>query len=110
MSKPSCQSCSAGACAGNWLQFTARRLPSASARPADGVVAVERRPSTSDAAMPDNSGNAPADEPIMADGPAAYFSNLPTRAMVKPYGAGFRRCCPCAGTYVCNDVIPLATD
>ena len=53
------------------------------------AVAVERvAVNLRDAAMPDNSGNAPADEPIMADGPAAYFSNLPTRAMASHTGAG----------------------
>lgn len=77
----------------------------AGGRAAVGVerVAVNLR----DAAMPDNSGNAPADEPIMADGPAAYFSNLPTRAMAEAIRAqGIPAVLSySAGTYVCNDVM-----
>ena len=36
-----------------------------------------------DARIPDNEGNQPIDEPIFADGDAAYFSNLPVKAMVQ---------------------------
>ena len=34
-----------------------------------------------DARIPDNEGNQPIDEPVFADGDAAYFSNLPVKAM-----------------------------
>ena len=41
---------------------------------------------------PDNEGNVPQGEKIYEDGPDAYFSKLPIKAMVK-------------GTYVCNDLM-----
>ena len=60
-----------------------------------------------DAGIPDNAGDSPQDEPLEEDGPDAYFSTLPVRAMVenvKSHGL------PCeisysAGTYVCNSVM-----
>ncbi|MBQ4436436.1 MAG: pyroglutamyl-peptidase I, partial [Clostridia bacterium] len=33
------------------------------------------------ARMPDNAGCQPVDQPIRADGPAAYFSTLPVKRM-----------------------------
>ncbi|WP_028544848.1 pyroglutamyl-peptidase I [Paenibacillus taiwanensis] len=57
-----------------------------------------------DARIPDNDGVSPIDVPIEADGPAAYWTNLPIKAMRSAIqGAGV----PCsisysAGTYVCN--------
>ncbi len=35
-----------------------------------------------DARIPDNAGAQPVDEPVVADGPAAYFSTLPIKAIV----------------------------
>lgn len=35
-----------------------------------------------DARIPDNAGRQPIDEPVVAGGPAAYFSTLPIKAMV----------------------------
>ena len=60
-----------------------------------------------EARIPDNAGEQPVDEPLQADGPAAYFTTLPIKAMVKnvrDHGL------PChisysAGTYVCNCVM-----
>ncbi|EGQ9290295.1 pyroglutamyl-peptidase I [Vibrio vulnificus] len=52
----------------------------------------------------DNAGHQPVDEPIMATGPAAYFSTLPVKAITHALQqAGI----PCqlshsAGTFVCN--------
>ena len=60
-----------------------------------------------DARIPDNNGEQPFDEPLQADGPAAYFSTLPVKAMVQHVkDAGL----PCylsftAGTYVCNSIM-----
>lgn len=57
-----------------------------------------------DARIPDNAGAMPVDEPVLPDGPAAYFSTLPVKAMVRLISdCGI----PCrlsysAGTYVCN--------
>lgn len=52
----------------------------------------------------DNAGNRVVDEPVEPDGPAAYFTNLPIKAMVE---ALRRHGIPAtvsdsAGTYVCN--------
>ena len=60
-----------------------------------------------DASAPDNEGNQPVDQPIVPDGPAAYFSTLPLRRMEE---AILDKEIPCrisntAGTYVCNDLM-----
>ncbi len=61
----------------------------------------------SDARIPDNEGNAPVDEPISKDGPAAYFSTLPIKEMVrrmreKDIPAAVS---DSAGTFVCNHLM-----
>ncbi len=60
-----------------------------------------------DARIPDNEGNRPEDRPIVPDGPAAYFSTLPIRAMTE---AIRRTGAPAAisntaGTFVCNHLM-----
>ena len=57
-----------------------------------------------DAAISDNDGFQPVDEPIFPDGPAAYFSTLPVKAMVEAMQrlAVPARLSDTAGTYVCN--------
>ena len=59
-----------------------------------------------DARIPDNAGQQPIDVPVVADGPAAYFSTLPIKAMREALrGAGFPvEVSQTAGTYVCNHV------
>jgi len=59
-----------------------------------------------DARIPDNAGQQPIDAPVVADGPAAYFSTLPIKAMREALrGAGFPvEVSQTAGTYVCNHV------
>jgi pyroglutamyl-peptidase len=59
-----------------------------------------------DARIPDNAGAQPLDRPIAAKGPAAYFSSLPVKAIVRdlraagiPAGAS-----QTAGTFVCNHI------
>lgn len=72
------------------------------------AISVERVAiNLQDARIPDNEGNAPVDKTIKSDGKAAYFSTLPTRAMVQvlreqgiPAVLSYS-----AGTYVCNDVM-----
>ncbi|MGY8626609.1 pyroglutamyl-peptidase I [Chromobacterium violaceum] len=71
-------------------------------------IAVERVAiNVDDARFPDNAGQQPIDEPVVANGPAAYFSTLPIKAIV----AGLReRGLPAtvsqsAGTFVCNHVM-----
>lgn len=60
-----------------------------------------------DARIPDNRGAQPIDTPVQAGGPAAYFANLPIKAMLR---AVQRAGVPCevsqtAGTFVCNHVL-----
>lgn len=59
-----------------------------------------------DARIPDNDGARPIDEPVVAGGPAAYFSDLPIKAMlVALRAAGIpAEVSQTAGTYVCNHV------
>lgn len=59
-----------------------------------------------DARIADNAGAQPIDVPVVADGPAAYFSNLPIKAMLAAlHAAGLpAEISNTAGTYVCNHV------
>lgn len=59
-----------------------------------------------DASQPDNAGFQPIDQPVLAQGPAAYFSSLPIKAMLRDLRqAGFTaEVSQSAGTYVCNHV------
>jgi pyroglutamyl-peptidase len=59
-----------------------------------------------DASIRDNAGNQPVDAPVAADGPAAYFTTLPVKAIVKAlrlrgFPSGVSQT---AGTFVCNHV------
>lgn len=60
-----------------------------------------------DAAIPDNAGFFPHGEPIVKNGPAAYFSTLPVRRMTDAIrAAGVPAALSyTAGTYVCNDLL-----
>jgi pyroglutamyl-peptidase len=60
-----------------------------------------------DYAIADNAGNIATDEPVVADGPAAYFVTLPVRAMLAAVqGAGVPvELSLSAGTYLCNQVL-----
>ena len=60
-----------------------------------------------EARIPDNEKNQPSNEPIIENGPTAYFTNLPIKAMVKnikdnkiPSSISYT-----AGTFVCNDIM-----
>jgi pyroglutamyl-peptidase len=57
-----------------------------------------------DARIPDNHGHQPIDTPAVPGGPAAYFSTLPVKAMVKALReAGIpASVSQTAGTFVCN--------
>lgn len=59
-----------------------------------------------DAAIADNEGNRPEDEPVLPEGPAAYFATIPVKktaeaiqALGIPAFVSYS-----AGTYVCNDI------
>ena len=59
-----------------------------------------------DARIPDNAGQQPVDRPVVKGGPAAYWSTLPIKAIVRELQ---RRGLPAAvsqtaGTFVCNHV------
>ncbi|MFK8243642.1 MULTISPECIES: pyroglutamyl-peptidase I [unclassified Facklamia] len=60
-----------------------------------------------DASIKDNEGNQPIDEPIQSDGPPAYFSTLPIKAIVAAIQeAGIpAQVSNTAGTYVCNHLM-----
>jgi pyroglutamyl-peptidase len=59
-----------------------------------------------DARIPDNVGAQPVDTPVVAEGPTAYFSTLPIKAMLVALTAeGIRaEVSQTAGTFVCNHV------
>ena len=59
-----------------------------------------------DARIPDNAGRQPIDEPVIAGGPAAYFSGLPIKSIVAALtAAGIPAAVSqTAGTYVCNHI------
>ncbi len=78
--------------------------------PGRSVISFERVAiNVNDARIPDNLGAQPVDTPVVADGPAAYFTTLPIKAMVKAVreagiGASVSQT---AGTFVCNQVFYL---
>jgi pyroglutamyl-peptidase len=78
--------------------------------PGRSVISFERVAiNVNDARIPDNLGEQPIDTPVVADGPAAYFTTLPIKAMVKAVreagiGASVSQT---AGTFVCNQVFYL---
>lgn len=57
-----------------------------------------------DARIPDNKGNQPIDIPVIEDGPVAYWSTLPIKAIVKQLREGGipASVSQTAGTFVCN--------
>ncbi len=59
-----------------------------------------------DARIADNAGAQPIDQPVVARAPAAYFSNLPIKAMVHEMEAAGvpAAISQTAGTFVCNHV------
>ncbi|CAH6635369.1 pyroglutamyl-peptidase I [Pseudocitrobacter vendiensis] len=71
-------------------------------------ISVERVAiNVDDARIPDNRGNQPVDTPIVANGPAAWFSSLPIKAIVSALrDAGVpASVSQTAGTFVCNHVM-----
>ncbi|MEO6017946.1 MAG: pyroglutamyl-peptidase I [Polaromonas sp.] len=71
------------------------------------AISIERvAVNIQDASIPDNAGHQPVEKPVVAGGPAAYFSTLPVRAMLHALqGAGIKaEISQTAGTFVCNHV------
>lgn len=83
-----------------------------------GAISFERIAiNVDDARIPDNAGAQPVDVPVVPEGPAAYFSTLPIKAMLQSLLAqGINaEVSQTAGTFVCNHVFyglmhELATD
>lgn len=72
-----------------------------------GALSLERVAiNVDDARIPDNAGARPVDAPVVPDGPAAYFSTLPIKAMRQALlDAGLpAEVSQSAGTFVCNHV------
>jgi len=71
------------------------------------AISIERVAiNVDDARIPDNAGACPVDAAIVADGPAAYFSTLPIKAMLAALHSVDipAEVSQTAGTYVCNHV------
>lgn len=71
------------------------------------AMAIERVAiNVNDARIADNAGAQPIDTPVIAGGPAAYFTSLPIKAMLAALeSAGVRgEVSQTAGTFVCNHV------
>lgn len=78
--------------------------------PGRNDISVERVAiNINDARIPDNLGEQPIDTAVVVDGPAAYFTTLPIKAMVKAVReAGIAASVSqTAGTFVCNQVFYL---
>jgi pyroglutamyl-peptidase len=62
-----------------------------------------------DARIADNAGEQPLDVPVVRDGPSAYFSTLPIKAMLQSLTAAgiAAEVSQTAGTFVCNHVFYL---
>ena len=62
--------------------------------------------------VPDNTGAMPVDQPIVPDGPAAYWSTLPLRTILEAVRAAAIPCAlsSTAGTYLCNHVFYVLMD
>lgn len=70
-------------------------------------ISIERvAVNVDDARIPDNRGRQPVDAPVVPDGPAAYFSTLPIKAIARDVReAGVAAAVSnTAGTFVCNHV------
>lgn len=68
-------------------------------------VAVERvAVNLADARIPDNTGEQPLDQEVVADGPVGIFASLPVKAIVREVSAAGIPCTTShsAGTFVCN--------
>ena len=76
--------------------------------PGASVVAVERlAANVRDFPVPDNVGEQPYDEPVFAEGPAAYEATIPIKAIVKEINdLGVpAKVSNTASTYLCNQIM-----
>lgn len=89
------------------LQQTTPALVVALGQASRAEISIERVAiNVDDARIPDNGGAQPIDVPIASDGPAAYFSTLPIKAITRALQrAGLpAQVSQTAGTFVCNHV------
>ena len=78
--------------------------------PGRSAISMERVAiNLNDARIPDNLGEQPIDAAVVADGPAAYFTTLPIKAMVKAVCEAeiAATVSHTAGTFVCNQMFYL---
>ncbi|SDU88831.1 pyroglutamyl-peptidase I [Pseudomonas mucidolens] len=103
-----CAFATAGACLNQLLVEHAPQLVIATGLgPGRSDISIERVAiNLNDARIADNLGERPIDTPVVPGGPAAYFSTLPVKAMVKALReAGIAASVSqTAGTFVCNQV------
>ena len=88
-------------------RFTPHMVLAVGLGPGRSDIALERVAiNLIDARIPDNLGEQPIDIPVAAEGPTAYFSTLPIKAMVAALRvAGIPATVShTAGTFVCNQV------
>ena len=88
-------------------RFTPQMVIAVGLGPGRSDIALERVAiNLIDARIPDNLGEQPIDIPVAAEGPTAYFSTLPIKAMVAALrAAGIPATVShTAGTFVCNQV------
>ena len=88
-------------------RFTPQMVIAVGLGPGRSDIALERVAiNLIDARIPDNLGEQPVDIPVAAEGPTAYFSTLPIKAMVAALrAAGIPATVShTAGTFVCNQV------
>ena len=88
-------------------RFTPHMVLAVGLGPGRSDIALERVAiNLIDARIPDNLGEQPIDIPVAAEGPTAYFSTLPIKAMVAALrAAGIPATVShTAGTFVCNQV------
>ena len=88
-------------------RFTPHMVLAVGLGPGRSDIALERVAiNLIDARIPDNQGEQPIDVPVAAEGPTAYFSTLPIKAMVAALrAAGIPATVShTAGTFVCNQV------
>ena len=88
-------------------RFTPQMIIAVGLGPGRSDIALERVAiNLIDARIPDNQGEQPIDVPVAAEGPTAYFSTLPIKAMVAALrAAGIPATVShTAGTFVCNQV------
>lgn len=100
-----------GECLAEWItQLRPAMVIATGLGPGRDSISMERVAiNVNDARIPDNLGAQPVDTPVVVDGPAAYFSTLPIKAMVKALReAGVPAAVSqTAGTFVCNQVFYL---